>query len=109
MLDKIQKDVKSAYRDVTGEEPVNNGNIIVTVDDNIKVGKIGSFTHPTNKEDLGVMKIHPKALENIDYTEDVLKHETIHSVCGLDPKCRKHKGIFQPIANKVKLPNEYRH
>lgn len=110
MKDKIGDDVKNAYMDITGEEPVNDDNIVVKVDDNIKSGKIGSFKHPENKKDLGVMKIHPKALEDKDYVKDIIKHELIHAAHGHeDTEARNHGGIFQDLADRVGLPNKYRH
>lgn len=110
MKDELENEVKNAYEDVTGEEPVNDDNIVVTVDDNIKDGKIGSFKHPQNKEDLGVMKIHPKALEDTNYVEDIIKHELIHAAHGVgDEEGRNHGGVFQKVADKVGLPKKYRH
>lgn len=110
MKGKIEKDVKSAYRDVTGEEPVNDDNIIVKVDDDIKDGKIGSFKHPVNKKDLGVMKIHPKALDDSSYVKDIIKHELIHAAHGLeDQEARNHGGVFQKIADRIGLPKRHRH
>jgi len=109
MKDKIETDVKDAYEDITGEEPVNDDNIVVTVDDNIKDGKIGSFKHPKNGKDLGVMKIHPKALKDPEYVKDIIKHELIHAAHGVeDTEARNHGGIFQDLADRVKLPNKYR-
>jgi len=110
MKNKIKNKVEKAYKEVTGEEPVNDDNIVIKVDDNIKDGKIGSFKHPENKKDLGILKIHPKALNNTEYVEDIIKHELIHGACGIDNlDCRNHKGDFQKIANKVGLPKKYRH
>jgi hypothetical protein len=110
MKDEIEDDVKDAYRDVTGEEPVSDDNIVISVDDNIKDGKIGSFKHPENKEDLGIMKIHPKALKDTEYVKDIIKHELIHAAHGIeDDEARNHGGVFQKIADRVKLPKKYRH
>jgi hypothetical protein len=110
MKDKIGDDVRDAYVDITGEEPVNDDNIVVKVDDNIKDGKIGSFKHPENKKDLGVMKIHPKALDDKNYVKDIIKHELIHAAHGHeDTEARNHGGIFQDLANRVGLPKKYRH
>lgn len=110
MKDKIQQDVEDAYMELTGEEPVNSDNIIIKVDDNIKDGKIGAFKHPENEEDLGVMKIHPKALNDTNYVEDIIKHELIHAAHGIeDEEARNHGGIFQDLADRVGLPKKYRH
>lgn len=110
MKDKIEKEVKDAYEDITGEEPVNDDNIVVNVDDNIKDGKIGAFKHPQNDEDLGVMKIHPKALDDPEYVKDIIKHELIHAAHGVeDEEARNHGGIFQKLADRVGLPKKYRH
>lgn len=109
MKDRIKKKVEKAYKDVTGEEPVSDDNIVVKVDDKIKAGKIGSFKHPESKKDLGIMKIHPKALSDTNYVEDIIKHELIHGACGMEEKCRDHQGVFQKVANKVGLPKKYRH
>jgi hypothetical protein len=110
MKDEIGKKVRNAYKDITGEEPVSDDNIVVKVDDNIKAGKIGSFKHPENEKDLGMMKIHPKALEDKEYVEDILKHELIHASHGhKDTEARNHKGIFQDLADRVGLPKKYRH
>lgn len=110
MKDKIEKQVKNAYEDITGEEPVSDDNIVVKVDDNIKDGKIGAFKHPENKEDLGVMKIHPKALNDPEYVKDIIKHELIHAAHGVeDEEARNHGGVFQQIADRVGLPKKYRH
>lgn len=110
MKDQIQQDVEDAYEDLTGEEPVNGDNIVIKVDDNIKDGKIGAFKHPENEKDLGVMKIHPKALDDTDYVEDIIKHELIHAAHGIqDTEARNHGGIFQDLANRVGLPKKYRH
>lgn len=109
MKDRIKKKVEKAYKDVTGEEPVSDDNIVIKVDDNIKAGKIGSFKHPENKKDLGIMKIHPKALNDTDYVEDIIKHELIHAAHGLeDEEARNHGGVFQKVADKVGLPKKYR-
>lgn len=109
MKDKIENKVKNAYRDITGEEPVNDDNIVVTVDDNIKDGKIGAFKHPENEEDLGVMRIHPKALKDPEYVKDIIKHELIHAAHGVeDTEARNHGGIFQDLADRVGLPKKYR-
>lgn len=109
MKNKIKNKVEKAYKDVTGEEPVSDDNIVVKVDDNIKAGKIGSFKHPENKKDLGIMKIHPKALNDTDYVEDIIKHELIHAAHGLeDEEARNHGGVFQKVADKVGLPKKYR-
>ena len=110
MKDMIGDKVKDAYEYITGEEPVNDDNIVVKVDDNIKDGKIGSFKHPENKKDLGMMKIHPKALEDMDYVKDIIKHELIHAAHGVeDTEARNHGGIFQDLADRVGLPRKYRH
>lgn len=110
MKDQIQQDVEDAYEDLTGEEPVNGDNIVIKVDDNIKDGKIGAFKHPENEKDLGVMKIHPKALNDTDYVEDIIKHELIHAAHGIeDEEARNHGGIFQDLADRVGLPKKYRH
>jgi len=110
MKDKIKKRVEKAYKDVTGEEPVSDDNIVIKVDDKIKAGKIGSFKHPENKKDLGIMKIHPKALDDTEYVEDIIKHELIHAAHGLeDENARNHGGVFQKVADKVGLPKKYRH
>jgi hypothetical protein len=110
MKDKIKKRVEKAYKDVTGEEPVSDDNIVIKIDDKIKAGKIGSFKHPENKKDLGIMKIHPKALNDTDYVEDIIKHELIHAAHGLeDEEARNHNGVFQKVADKVGLPKKYRH
>lgn len=110
LKDKLQKKVKKAYMSTTGEEPVSDDNIIVKVDDNIKKGKIGSFVHPENKKDIGIMKIHPDALKDKEYVKDILKHELIHAAHGSeDIEARNHGGIFQKVADKVKLPKKYRH
>jgi hypothetical protein len=109
MKDKIESKVKNAYEDITGEEPVNDDNIVITVDDNIKDGKIGSFKHPRNEKDLGVMKIHPKALKDTEYVKDIIKHELIHAAHGVeDEEARNHGGIFQDLADRVGLPQKYR-
>lgn len=109
MKDEIKKDVKNAYMDITGEEPVNDDNIVITVDDNIKDGKIGAFKHPENEKDLGIMKIHPKALKDTDYVEDIIKHELIHAAHGSDDQQgRNHGGVFQKVADRVGLPQKYR-
>jgi len=110
MKDRIKKKVEKAYKEITGEEPVSDDNIVVKVDDKIKAGKIGSFKHPENKKDLGIMKIHPKALNDTEYVEDIIKHELIHAAHGLeDTEARNHGGVFQKVANKVGLPKQYRH
>jgi len=110
MKDQIQQDVEDAYEDLTGEKPVNGDNIVIKVDDNIKDGKIGAFKHPENEKDLGVMKIHPKALNDTDYVEDIIKHELIHAAHGIeDEEARNHGGIFQDLADRVGLPKKYRH
>lgn len=110
MKDQIQQDVEDAYEDLTGKEPVNGDNIVIKVDDNIKDGKIGAFKHPENEKDLGVMKIHPKALNDTDYVEDIIKHELIHAAHGIeDEEARNHGGIFQDLADRVGLPKKYRH
>jgi hypothetical protein len=110
MKDRVKKKVEKAYKEVTGEEPVSDDNIVVKVDDKIKAGKIGSFKHPENKKDLGIMKVHPKALNDIDYVEDIIKHELIHAAHGLeDEEARNHGGVFQKVADKVGLPKKYRH
>ena len=107
---KIKKRVKKAYKEVTGEEPVSDDNVVVKIDDKIKAGKIGSFEHPETKRDIGVMKIHPKALDDISYVKDIIKHELIHAAHGLeDEEARNHGGDFQKIADKVGLPKKYRH
>ncbi len=107
---KIKKRVEKAYKEVTGDEPVSDDNIVVKVDDRIKAGKIGSFKHPESKKDIGVMKVHPKALNDIDYVEDIIKHELIHAAHGLeDEEARNHGGDFQKVADKVGLPKKYRH
>jgi hypothetical protein len=109
MKNKIKKRVEKAYKEVTGKEPVSDDNIIVKVDDNIKAGKIGSFKHPESKKDLGIMKVHPKALNDISYVEDIIKHELIHAAHGLeDEEARNHGGVFQQVADKVGLPKKYR-
>lgn len=109
MKNQIQQDVEDAYMDLTGEEPVNSDNIVIKVDDNIKDGKIGAFKHPENEKDLGVMKIHPKALNDTDYVEDIIKHELIHAAHGIeDEEARNHGGIFQDLADRVDLPRKYR-
>ena len=110
MKDQIQQDVEDAYEDLTGEEPVNGDNIVIKVDDDIKDGKIGAFKHPENEKDLGVMKIHPKALDDTDYVEDIIKHELIHAAHGIEnTEARDHGGIFQDLADRVGLPKKYRH
>jgi len=109
MKNKIGADVKNAYEDITGEEPVNDDNIVITVDDTIKNGKIGAFEHPENEEDLGVLKVHPKALKDPNYVKDIIKHELIHAAHGIDnEEARNHGGIFQDLADRVGLPNRYR-
>lgn len=110
MKDKIKKRVEKAYKEVTGKEPVSDDNIVIKVDDKIKAGKIGSFKHPENKKDLGIMKIHPKAIDDTEYVEDIIKHELIHAAHGLeDEDARNHGGVFQKVADKVGLPKKYRH
>lgn len=111
---KIEKNIKNkvekAYKSVTGEEPKSIDNIIVKVDDTIPPEKIGSFKHPKNKKDIGLMKIHPDALNDKDYVEDIIKHELIHASHGLeDTMARNHGGVFQKVADKVGLPKKYRH
>ena len=110
MKDVIKKKVEKAYEDVTGEEPVSDDNIVIKVDDKIKDGKIGSFKHPESKKDIGVMKIHPDALNDTEYVEDIIKHELIHAAHGLkDTEARNHGGVFKKVADKVGLPKKYRH
>ena len=110
MKDRIKNKVEKAYKEVTGKEPVSDDNIVIKVDDKIKTGKIGSFKHPENKKDLGIMKIHPKALNDTEYVEDIIKHELIHAAHGLeDGEARNHGGVFQKVADKVGLPKKYRH
>lgn len=109
MKDRIKKRVEKAYKEVTGEEPVSDDNVVIKVDDKIKSGKIGSFKHPENKKDIGIMKIHPNALSDKEYVEDIIKHELIHGACGMEEKCRDHKGTFQKVADRVNLPKKYRH
>ena len=109
MMDTIKKDVSRAYKEVTGKEPVSVDNIVIKVDGNIKAGKIASFKHPESKKDIGVMKIHPDALEDPEYVEDAIKHETIHGAHGLeDTEARNHGGDFQKVADKVELPKNRR-
>lgn len=108
--DKIKKRVEKAYKEVTGEEPVSDDNIVVKVDDRIKAGKIGSFKHPETKRDIGVVKIHPKALDDISYVKDIIKHELIHAAHGLeDTEARNHGGVFKKVATKIGLPRKYWH
>ena len=110
LKDRLEKKVGKAYKEVTGKEPVSDDNIVIKVDDKIKTGKIGSFKHPENKKDLGIMKIHPKALNDTEYVEDIIKHELIHAAHGLeDGEARNHGGVFQKVADKVGLPKKYRH
>ena len=110
LKNNLEKKVEKAYKEVTGEEPESSDNIVVKVDNNIKKGKIGSFKHPENKKDLGVLKVHPKALDDTDYIEDILKRELIHAAHGIDnEEARNHGGVFQKVANKVGLPKKYRH
>lgn len=110
MKSRIKNKVEKAYKEVTGEEPVSDDNIVIKVDGNIKAGKIGSFKHPESKRDIGIMKIHPKALDDTEYVEDIIKHELIHAAHGLeDEEAREHGGVFQKIADKVGLPKKYRH
>jgi hypothetical protein len=113
-IKKIEKDIKNkverAYKDVTGEEPESVDNIVVKVDDTMPPEKIGSFKHPKNKKDIGLMKIHPDALNDKNYVKDILKHELIHAAHGLeDTTARNHGGVFQKVADKVGLPKKYRH
>lgn len=109
MEKNIKDKVERAYKNVTGDEPESMDNIVVKVDDAIPKSKIASFKHPKNKKDIGLMKIHPDALNDKNYVEDIIKHELIHGACGMEEKCRDHKGSFQKVADKVNLPKKYRH
>lgn len=110
MEKNIKNKVERAYKNVTGEEPESMDNIVVKVDDSIPKSKIASFKHPKNKKDIGLMKIHPDALNDKNYVEDIIKHELIHASHGLeDTMARNHGGVFQKVANKVGLPKKYRH
>jgi len=108
LVKKVEKKLSQAYLEVTGED-LYLPKIEVKLDPNIKDGKIGGFSHPDHNGDNGVLGIKPKALNNMDYLEDVITHELIHAAIGEDlPDHKEHSGLFNTLAEKMGLPIERR-
>jgi hypothetical protein len=102
----IEKKLKKVYLDVTGEE-LNLPKIDIKIDDSIKDGKIAGFNHPKNGKN-GLMGIKSKALDDIKYLKSVITHELIHAAVGDDlPSHKEHDGLFDKIADRMGLPEEY--
>jgi hypothetical protein len=102
----IEKKLKKVYLDVTGEE-LNLPKIDIKIDDSIKDGKIAGFNHPKNGKN-GLMGIKSKALDDIEYLKSVITHELIHAAVGDDlPSHKEHGGLFDKIADRMGLPEEY--
>ena len=108
LVKKVEKNLRRAYIDVTGSD-LELPKIEVKLDPNIKDGKIGWFSHPEFTGDTGVLGIKPKALNNMEYLEDVITHELIHAAIGEDlPDHKEHSGLFSKLAEKMGLPIERR-
>jgi hypothetical protein len=108
LVKKVEKNLRQAYLDVTGLD-LELPKIEVKLDPNIKDGKIGGFSHPDHNGDNGVLGIKPKALNNMDYLEDVITHELIHAAVGEDlPDHQEHSGLFNRLAEKMGLPTHRR-
>ena len=106
LKNSIEKKLKKAYLDVTGEE-LDLPKIDVKIDDDIVDGKIAGFNHPKNGKN-GLMGIKSKALDDKEYLKWVITHELIHASVGKDlPKSKEHTGLFKKIADKMGLPKEY--
>ena len=106
LKNSIEKKLKKAYLDVTGEE-LDLPKIDIKIDDNIVDGKIAGFNHPKNGKN-GLMGIKSKALDDKEYLKWVITHELIHASVGKDlPKSKEHTGLFKKIADKMGLPKEY--
>lgn len=108
LVKKVERNLRRAYRDVTGSD-LELPKIEVKLDPNIKNGKIGGFSHPEFEGDSGILGIKPKALNNMEYLEDVITHELIHAAIGEDlPDHKEHSGLFNKLAEKMGLPIERR-
>lgn len=108
LVKKVEKNLSRVYSEVTGMK-LNLPKIKVILDSNIKDGKIGGFKHPDHNNDNGILGIKPKALKNMDYLEDVIIHELIHAAIGDDlPSHKEHDGLFDRLAEKMKLPDHRR-
>jgi hypothetical protein len=108
LVKKVEKNLRRAYLEVTGNE-LDLPRIEVKLDPTIKNGKIGGFSHPDHNGDNGVLGIKPKALNNMDYLEDVITHELIHAAVGEDlPDHKEHSGLFNRLAEKMGLPDHRR-
>ena len=76
----------------------------VAVNDwDIPEGKIGSFRHPNEEYDFGLLTISPKAFNDERY-KHVIAHELIHAVLG--PLDEPHGEVFQAVADRLGMPKE---
>lgn len=110
LVNKSKIRLGKVYKEVTGKD-LELPKIEIKIDPTIKNGKIGGFSHPDDGciECNGVLGIKPKALDNLDYLEDVIVHELIHASIGEDlPTHKEHSGLFQLLADKMGLPHERR-
>lgn len=104
----IEKRLEKVFKEVTGRD-LELPKIDIILDSDIIDGKIAGFNHPEHEGDTGTLGIKPKALNNMDYLEDVITHELIHAAVGDDlPTHQEHGGLFNKLAEKMGLPHERR-
>jgi len=109
--DGLIRNMKLAFRR-SGRDHKFPEHISVAVNDwRLEPGKIGSYTHdqPESKYSFGLIVVDPKALDDMNYSREIVKHELIHSALG-HPNCdaNSHGEDFQELAEIFDLPEEYR-
>jgi len=67
-------------------------------------GKVGSYRHPTESREFGLLRVRPEAMMTEKY-KHVAVHELIHAIIG--PREDPHGVIFQMIADNLGMPEQF--
>ena len=108
LVKELLPGVFKAYLNVMDEEPELRDLSLGISEATLMKGKIGEHDGPRDGLPYSIITIHPKALKDKRYLEEVVKHELIHYLTS--KKCDRyaHDADFQDIATEMKLPVEYR-
>ena len=107
LVEAARKQVAAAYRKIHGEEaPMEEEYTILINDWNLKPDTIGAFKHAKNGR-VAELTISPRAFEDVDYLNTVIKHELVHDALS-ENNGRSHGKDFQQLAAAVGIPKEYR-
>ena len=92
-----------AIEEKTGSRPERPSVRVAVNDWDLPEGKVGSYKHPGNGKDYGLLTVSPDAFVTEKY-KHVVTHELIHGILG--PLDEPHGEVFQAVADRLGMPKE---